>query len=571
MDTNIQLVIVLIILLMAALVALILVRNAHSAALKKDLEDINVRFNRVRTIPLAFKLNKAQAMAKINEETSAKVEEYYSKYEEAQKNIDRLQSLIEGLEDDIASKKYQDAKKALLVVKENLKDSEEEVKNIDEFLEQFSKQESIQREDSNRLKEEFRELKLQVEKDAPNLSIALEGIEEKLQACEEGFSSFEEWMYANEFVNAQKDLDSISEQIKDIKDNIVAIPECVKEAKGVLPLMMDELKRAYALASQRGVYLKHLDVEKKISDLQNRLNVALKAIAEADCANLLNDLKAIKNELKETTDTLNDEDAAFQDCKKALNLVNKNLNEVKRLYNYIDTVYHREQERYNLEDLKLVLDEQSERNGNYEKAYNELSSLIAKNDTPATLILKNAQNIYEATLKDIELLQKHKQNIDKTSGDEARAVSQVMKLQVVLNEVEVKIVEYRLPAISSSYKDDLAKGHEYIKNIKELLSEVPLRINILNTTLDEAIDYIYKLYNNVNNVVGMALMVENAIVFGNKYRSTYPEVDRELSRAEFAYLNGEYTQALTIAISCMESLFPQQADNKILENAKNAG
>ena len=92
----------------------------------------------------------------------------------------------------------------------------------------------------------------------------------------------------------------------------------------------------------------------------------------------------------------------------------------------------------------------------------------------------------------------------------------------------------------------------------------------MNKTLDEAIDYIYKLYNNVNNVVGMALMVENAIVFGNKYRSTYPEVDRELSRAEFAYLNGEYTQALTIAIACMENLFPHEADEKILENAKGA-
>ena len=85
--------------------------------------------------------------------------------------------------------------------------------------------------------------------------------------------------------------------------------------------------------------------------------------------------------------------------------------------------------------------------------------------------------------------------------------------------------------------------------------------------LDEAIDFIYKFYNNINNVVGMGIMVENAIVFGNKYRSTYPEIDRELSKAEFQYLNGEYTKALKTAISCMETLFPENADEKILENA----
>ena len=61
-------------------------------------------------------------------------------------------------------------------------------------------------------------------------------------------------------------------------------------------------------------------------------------------------------------------------------------------------------------------------------------------------------------------------------------------------------------------------------------------------------------------------MVENAIVFGNKYRSTYPEVDRYLSNAEFSYINGEYTKALTMAISCMETLFPNTANEKILEN-----
>ena len=127
--------------------------------------------------------------------------------------------------------------------------------------------------------------------------------------------------------------------------------------------------------------------------------------------------------------------------------------------------------------------------------------------------------------------------------------------------------EYHLPTISEAYKDDLVKSREYISKIKEELDEVPLNIDNLNTSLNEAIDFIYKFYNNVNNVVGMAIMVENAIVFGNKYRSTYPEVDRELSKAEFSFLNGEYTRALTIAISCMETLFPNNADEKIMESA----
>ena len=92
-------------------------------------------------------------------------------------------------------------------------------------------------------------------------------------------------------------------------------------------------------------------------------------------------------------------------------------------------------------------------------------------------------------------------------------------------------------------------------------------ITKLNSFLDEAIDFIYTFYNNVNNIVGMAIMVENAIVFGNKYRSTYPEIDTELSKAEFSYLNGEYTKALTIAITCMENIIPNIKDDSYLETA----
>lgn len=570
MDTNTQVIVLISLIAVSIVIVLILIRNARSTSLKKDLDEINVRFNRVRTIPLAFKLNKAKAMAKINEDTFKKVEDYYSKYEQAQKNLDNLQNLIEGLEDDLASKKYGDAKKSLVVVKENLKDCEEEISAIDEFLEQFSKQETIQREISNDLKEKYRDVKIKVQNNVQNLSIAYEGIEERMQKCEELFSSFEEWMYANEFVNAQENLEELDKAIKDIDDSIDIIPECIKEAKGVLPVMMDEISRNYALSIQRGIYLKHLDIDTKITSLNGRLNASAKSIIEANIDGVKEELEQIKNELSLIGKELEEENIAFQNTKKASDQVLKNIDEVNRLYSYIDTVLEKESERYSLEGIREKVKETKEKIDNYQNHYRELNYLISKNDTPSTELFKKANDIYNDTLVDIEELKNYKHIVDKTSSDESRAISQVMKLQVVLNEVEVKIIQYRLPAISSSYKDDLKTGHDYVKEIKTLLDEVPLNIEKLNATLNEAIDYIYKLYNNVNNVVGMALMVENAIVFGNKYRSTYPDVDRELSRAEFAYLNGEYTQALTIAISCMESLFPNKADEKILENVKGA-
>ena len=130
------------------------------------------------------------------------------------------------------------------------------------------------------------------------------------------------------------------------------------------------------------------------------------------------------------------------------------------------------------------------------------------------------------------------------------------QLQLIVNEITVKINKNRLPSISLKYEEDLRKANLIINEINCLLEATPLDVARLNEKLKEAIDFVYTLFNSVNNLVGMAIMVENTIVFGNRYRSTYPEIDSELTRAELCFRNGQYTKALKIAIHTIEKLHP---------------
>ena len=57
-------------------------------------------------------------------------------------------------------------------------------------------------------------------------------------------------------------------------------------------------------------------------------------------------------------------------------------------------------------------------------------------------------------------------------------------------------------------------------------------------------------------MIGVAVMVENAIVFGNRFRSAHPSMNTDLTRAELCFQNGEYTRALKIAIQAIENLHP---------------
>ncbi len=542
-------------------------RKNQKKKLRKQLDDLYVRFNSVKTIPLAFKLNKAQAMARRNEEMTASVAEYYQKYEETEKHINNVQDMLDNADDTMNSVKYKEAIEMMKNISDELDSCEEEVKHIDDFLEEFSRKEDMQREYSTKLKEKFRVVKTTINKNAQLLSISFDGFQNRLKEIEDLFSSSEELMYASDYSAAQEELENIDQKLEDIKTSANAIPKLVKDTKGVLPLMIDETKRELALTKQRGVYIEHLDIENKMAQIEADLNADVRDLTAARTEGVKARVSSAKDVLNELNEKLAEENKAFKLARETNDRVYGHITDMEKVENYVRIAYDKESARFGLVDLKDILKTMRESIEKYREGYENINSELSGCVKPASQILEEAQTLDTSIEADMKTLYSYKTTIDKSTDGESRAQTQLTKLQLVVSEVETKLAEYDLPTIDESYKVDLKKSRDYIARIRELISQIPIDITQLNTLLDEAIDFIYKFYNNINNVVGMGMMVENAIVFGNKYRSTYPEIDRELSKAEFQYLNGEYTRALKTAISCLETLFPENADEKILENA----
>ena len=116
--------------LVLVIAAIIIIKKSRTKKLKKEVEDLYVRFNAVKTVPLAFKLSKAQAMAKRSAETSASVEKYYTRYEEVEKHINQVQDLLNNVDDSIAESTYKESLESIRIASENLEDCEKEVKDI---------------------------------------------------------------------------------------------------------------------------------------------------------------------------------------------------------------------------------------------------------------------------------------------------------------------------------------------------------------------------------------------------------------------------------------------------------
>ena len=87
---------------------------------------------------------------------------------------------------------------------------------------------------------------------------------------------------------------------------------------------------------------------------------------------------------------------------------------------------------------------------------------------------------------------------------------------------------------------------------------------ILSTNVELAANVKIQLNKKANEIVKSAAYAEIAIVYGNRYRSEYEEVDKNLSYSEMLFFKGEYKKALDLCINTLNKIEPG-IQNKLLE------
>lgn len=384
------------------------------------------------------------------------------------------------------------------------------------------------------------------------------------------FSAFEEWMYASDTEKASAELENIKTSIANLRNVIDELPSLLADARGVIPNMAETLHHDYTTTRKRGVYLHHLDIQNNLSLITEGLKKDLANLKNCDATDVKEHLEDYKTRLTQMDDAVKNENECFTRLTEVAEDVDKSYSKSLENLDYVKKQYEVVSARFGLEGLEEGIKDAETKITDITARKPELDALVKESETPASKAVNELQS-FDKELTEINTsIEEMKSRIDSASGDEERAKKQLVKLQVIMNQLQVSIRKYKIPSISSQYEEDMNKASEYMVGLENLMNETPLNVQLLNSTLKEAIDFIYKLYNNVNNVVGAVMMVENTIVFGNRYRSTYSDIDSELTRSELCFRNGEYTQALQIAIATIEKIHPGNYEKMVKENAKAA-
>lgn len=541
--------------LVLIIILLFILRALRLSYAKRELTRLEDKFDVIKGLPLAFKINKAVALARVNPTLNEHVFEAQQTYDSVNEEIRRSTLLLADMDDLLYSKKHRQVLLKAEELEKQLNKLEVDVTNVDKMLDEVLRQESEQRDQINRLKEKFRLLKQQIGIDRTKYDQGNEYINKEISNIEKMFSLFEEWMFASEFEKAAVQHDEITVSLEKFSDFINVVPISFEIINTRLQKQMDAISYAYASYKNEGIYLQHLGIKDNLELVSSVVKESISKITKGITTGIQDELNGCDVRLAQLSDQLVKEHESFEEVKELAPIVAKRCDELLETTKSMNDLYEQYHVRFSLENYDVQMEEFK---NTIDDIQNRKKELMNKEvlDRPATEYLVDLKKLQEACEEYDLQINRVKNLLQTVLQDERRAKQQLTKLNLILHEIGIKMSKSRVAHVEESYEDDMRRAKVMLTELNKLLNASIVNIKELNFKIKESIDYIYTLYNTVNNFVGTAIMVENMVVFGNRYRSTHADLDSQLTRSELYYRNGEYAKALQIAVVAIEKIVP---------------
>ena len=549
------------------LLVFILVKRHNRKKIADEIEEYQVRLNSLRSVPLPFKVTKALALARVNKDVDEAFTTCQQDFESVQSNLKTLQEMINDSDEYVQLRKYNMAKSNNEEIENLLDSTTATVNSLNETLNTILEKEDVQRGKITELKEIYHGIKLKINNNPDQYLFCWEALDRNINDIDHLFSDFETIMASNDFDKANEKTEEIKNAIEQLSLTVDAIPSLIAFSRSQLPGEIEEVQNTYVAAKSQGTYLDHLEIPTNLGLINDFLQEDLRRIKDCNIEGVNEQLLECETRLSQLKEEIEREKKAHNDVVNMKEVTSRNMSQLMNTVESLNVNYNEMNDRYGLESNTDTLSQIAQQAKELNEECHTMMNVVAHNDTPSSQQLMNLSKLNTDIVVCLNEVNNMSETVRNASTDEQSARDQLTKLSIVLNDVEAKIRNNRIPSISADYNEDIRKAHEYLDKLESLLNETPINVTLVNTMKNSAVDLITSLFEKVNRILGTAIMAEKAIVIGNMYRSTYPNIDSDLTRSELAYRNGEYTQSLTIAMNTIRKVHPDTY-NELLEGDK---
>lgn len=557
--------------IVALVILFLFYRGMRLRKYRKLIVDVENRMNGIKSLPLQYRLGRVHSISKNMPDVVELYEEYAQEFEricDYQKN--ELGVLVNEVDEQLFYGKLRKISHKMKELSAMLEVYEKDSQELLEKIEKITEIENIQRIEIIRVKEKYRQLIDRYETVRFKVEDFVPGLTKIFDHLDDSFVKLEDMMNHQRFEEAKELTQEIDKKGDWLAQQLETLPDYIAIVRQYIPKKIHVLDHLIKDMSNGEFSLEQLQVTTRYQAIESTLKESTKHIQQLELdqmsqtlQTLVDDIDHFIHDLETERQSYDEFKAKWEDAYQSITHIYDQYKQAMIDQNRIENLYLIHEDYVNIEEkfkefdkiLRESYDLEEEMNqGNFsylhmieKAAYLKTSALSHQDDLNAFF-----------SFRDHLYLQ------------EQRAIDELENINIVLLEIKSEIKNKHLPMINESYKDYIQDSYDKAAQIQAYRMNRPVELTELSKRVDSARDIIYKLYDNVHNLIVTAEMVEEAIVFGNRYRSSFLEVNTELTKAEVLFRNGEYTKALSTAVDIIEKIQPGSYENLIQKSSEKS-
>ena len=534
------------------IVTIVIINRNQNKKYKKEIEELDIRKNNLIGVPVLSEITKVKELIK-TDNLKNKLDDWDNTFTTIRdEKIPELTDLISEADFLIDRKDYKQAVKKITNIEIEINSLKKKTDHLLEEVKLITNSEERNRALITKLKIVYREDQNKFERSKKEYGVIADYLEKEIDNIDDLFAKFEKAMDNNDYVSVEKKINLLDDKITKLGKLLEDIPTIVLMATVLVPNKIDEAITYYYRMKRDGYPLDYLNVEYNIKEIKNKIDNIMENLKKLELGESIIELKTFIeyfNELyndfdkeKECKDlfrqNIKDFSYKIDNINKVVRDIYLQIDDIKYNYNLSDedinkfSILNKNLEKIN-QDYKILVDQGKMKTFAYSKLVDELNGLSLK--------LSRLQDDLDFQLRSITSMK----------DDETRAREQLATIENLLKKAKYRLKDYKIPVIPSSYYIELTEAQDAIREIIKELDRKPIVIKILNIRVDTARDLVFKIYNKTNDMIKIASMSEKIIIYGNRYRSSYEEIDIALTKAEELFKRGKYKESLDLSMKSL--------------------
>lgn len=538
------------------IITLNLIQYFNKKKYKNEIETLDIEKNQIIDAPIMTELSKVETLKAKSIKDKYKL--WKKEIEDMKHDLDSsINDMILDADFSLEQKNYKEylIKKVNIEIK--LLELKEQKERLLEEIKEITLSEERNRVLMTELKTKYREIVHNFEINRDSFSSVTDVVQLQIETVEKRFLDLEKDLEKQDYISANKISKVIDKMVKHLETIIDEIPPAMAMIETIIPKRVEEVNNTYENMIKSGYQLDYLNIEYNIEEINKKLKDIMSRIRILNLEDVLFELRTILEYTDSIFTDFEREKIARKEYEESVTLFKSKIRKINEVMNklygkVVDSKYN-----YKLSEGQLkALDDLSNELVVLDEDFDKLFDATRTTSFPYTRLNKELEILILKLSKVEERLDSYMQSIGSMQEDEKRAREQLEDMSTLLELSKSKIREYKLPLIPDLYFVELKEAMEAVREVNKELDMKPINIDVLNTRVDTARDLIFKLNNTSNELIKTAMLAENAIIYGNRYRTKKQYVNEGLNKAEVLFLNGDYKKALELTLNTIDMVEP---------------